>query len=422
MQVWKEATMSARSRGISLVPVLLTLLALLGGCERKKPYRGGGDEDEAIFPEHVGAPLTDEESQEFAARFEKAVNSGDDVEVNNLIDMAALFERSLRDLGMSEEDRRAFQKRAGYAPKQGGGFGQRITREIAEGTSYTFLRTHTIQDEVRALFRLIASDGSVDYQDLVLARRPDGQIKCLDVHQFRLGEPFSRTIHRQVIPQLVEDDPKLKERLHGAARAFVDHQAEVQGIERSLSRGEPRDALKLCDKLPASLQEEKSILLMRLRATQRRGGEPYRQAFDKLRARYPNDTGLDLHAIDYHLLRKEHVRALEMVARLDTALGGDPYLNVVRARVHGDAGDGAAERRAGLKAIKDDPALEPAYWVLVDASLREKNFDDTLKWLREIEKKFSPRLVDFSTVPDYADFVKSPQYQEWLKSHPVRKP
>jgi hypothetical protein len=401
--------------------LLAVLVLCLAGCDGRRPAHGGSDEDDPN-PEHIGEPLTEQECQDFAVQFEKAVNSGDDVQVNNLIDMAALFEKSLIDLGLSKDDRRLFQRRAGYGPNQRGGFGKFVANQIDQGGSYKLLRIHKVNDEPRARYRVLSPDGSVDYHDLILGRRTEGDVKCLDIDQFRAGEPYSRTAHRLIIPDFVQEDPKLKDRLPGAARPFVDFEVELQTIALRIRQDDPADALNLYDKLPQGLQEEKSTLLLRLRAAQRVGGEPYRAAVDKLRARYPDEPFIDLHAIDYYLRNKDHAKALEMVANVDKAVGGDPFTDVVRARVYADAGDLAAERRAGLKAIEGEPTLQPAYWVLVGASLREKKFDETLARLQEIERRFAPKLADFSTVPEYAEFVKSPQYQEWLKSHPVKKP
>ena len=51
---------------------------------------------------------------------------------------------------------------------------------------------------------------------------------------------------------------------------------------------------------------------------------------------------------------------------------------------------------------------------LLGVSLIQKNHDDTLAMLKEIDQKFQLKLNDLTKVREYAEFVKSPQYKQWL--------
>jgi hypothetical protein len=51
----------------------------------------------------------------------------------------------------------------------------------------------------------------------------------------------------------------------------------------------------------------------------------------------------------------------------------------------------------------------------VGYSLEDKDYDETLARLQEIDRTFPMVFNDLSKVPAYAGFVKSPQYAQWLE-------
>jgi hypothetical protein len=111
-------------------------------------------------------------------------------------------------------------------------------------------------------------------------------------------------------------------------------------------------------------------------------------------------------------MRKNYAKVLEGLDKLDKAVGGDPYLQIIRAKTYVELGDRGSAGRCAERAIEQDASLKDAYWILVTISLEEEKFDDTLKWLRTLQKKFGVKLKDLTTLPIYKKFVKSPQYQQ----------
>jgi hypothetical protein len=95
-------------------------------------------------------------------------------------------------------------------------------------------------------------------------------------------------------------------------------------------------------------------------------------------------------------------------------VGGDPYLDAVRAGVRAAQGDLEGVRHFARRAVEREPSLIQGHWVLVSASLQVKDYDETLARLKEIDQKFDIEFEDLTQVPDYAGFVKSPAYAKWL--------
>jgi hypothetical protein len=97
----------------------------------------------------------------------------------------------------------------------------------------------------------------------------------------------------------------------------------------------------------------------------------------------------------------------------------DPYLNVLRAGIHYQAGDLAAAEVAARKALAEEPTLEDAYWQVATVSLDTKSYETTVEMLDLLQQRFGVELEDLTKVPEYADFVKSPEYRKWAQT---RKP
>jgi tetratricopeptide (TPR) repeat protein len=183
-----------------------------------------------------------------------------------------------------------------------------------------------------------------------------------------------------------------------------------------VSKGQFTEAIAHYRKLPEKIQENNWILVTYLGALSRQldtPAEDYRAAVEKFRKLYADEVALGLISIYYYSHRDKYDEALKAVDRLDKAVGGDPFLNVVRGITLAGAKRYKEARVAAEKAIREEPTLEDAYWVRIDVSLRERNYADTLEWLKKMVQACQAPVDNMATDPDYAAFVQSPQYREW---------
>ena len=157
------------------------------------------------------------------------------------------------------------------------------------------------------------------------------------------------------------------------------------------------------------------MFLLRLRAAQAIDENEYAATLDEYRKLFPKDPGLDLLSISYYTTKKDFKQALECINRIESAVGGDPYLNVTRAALCDVQGKHDEAKRLARKAADEqEPTLLPAYFEMLGVSLIQKNHAETLAVLKEVDQKFQLKLNDLTKVREYADFVKSPQYKDWL--------
>ena len=243
------------------------------------------------------------------------------------------------------------------------------------------------------------------------------------MYVFLSGEMVSQSFRRAYIQAAAQGNGGIVDRLIGADQKYVKYFKKLEEMSDAGRGGKFAEALELYKGFPPELKKEKTVLLVRLQAAQNLGDDgEYTKAIEDFRAEYPNDACVDVMSIDYFLIKKQYGEALACLDRLDRAVLGDPYLQTIRASTHIEQGDLDAARADVKKALDADPSLADAYWARATISLKEKDFDETLKTLRLIRDKLKIEIGDLSTLPIYKEFTESPQYQEWLKDVPPAAP
>jgi tetratricopeptide (TPR) repeat protein len=395
-----------------LVSFGVCLLVVTAGCNKAAPK----PDTPAPGVKGAGSHPTTEEVQQFADKMTKAVEAADSAEINRLIRLLDLVERSISDFGLSDKQRRSFMHGLSEALPRGT-FGDQILKASKDG-SYKLLRIHNVDGRQRALFRMLGADGEVSYHDYTLARYPDGEVATEDIYIYLTGEPFSQTMRRLLAPMLESKG------FRGRDAEQLKNSETLKAMTQAMRAGKFEQAMAQYHTLPKKVQEEKAILIYYTQAAKKRGeaGErDYLAAMELFRKLYPKDASVDFISIDYFCLKKQFDAATGAIDRLDQAIGGDPYLNLPRGTVHLEAGRFGDARAAYEKAIQLEPELTDAYWVRIGLAVKEKNHTDTLTWLKAIVEKRSVELQDLINVPQYAEFVKSPQHTEWQKWYAERR-
>jgi tetratricopeptide (TPR) repeat protein len=392
------------------------LLLTQAGCRKALPDPASP----APALESAGPPPTEQEARQFADRMTSAVRAGDAAAIDQLLRLAGLAERVISDLGLSSRERQGFLAGVATSLRQAS-FGQQILQGIKGDGSYQLLRIRTVDGRPRPLFRMIHSEGALNYHDYALARHKDGEVVTEDMFVFVNGEPLSQTVRRLVIPALASLRDKGAHR--GVDPQELSSLEAVGAMTRAFRGGDFKTAVTTYRTLPRQCQERKPILVLYVQATMGLGedGEAdYLAAMETFRKLFPNDAAVDFISIDYFLLKKRYDEARLAMDRLNEAVGGDPYLGVLRGTAWMEEGRFEEAGRAIEKAIQEEPGLTPAYWARVTLSLREKNHNDTLKWLKIIVGNRGVEVQDLAAVPEYAEFVKSPRHGEWQKWYATR--
>ncbi len=372
-----------------------------------------GEKDSGEIP-------TPEEARQFAERMIDVLKRGDSEGMNALIDWDALLERTTAGIDVAPEVRDGFIKGVKEARNAPGSLVTELIGAVRRGGEISLLRVHLVDKSPRALLRMaFPENGGVNYYDMVLTRRPDGEVRAVDLFVYISGELFSQTLRKGYIQLAAYENRNFLDKLTGREQTFVQNLPKMKRMTDAIAAGQYDQALATFDELPEDLKHEKLFLLIRIRAAQAKDDMTlYAATIEDLRKHYPDDPSINFLSIDGYVLKKEFDKALASIDRLDANLGGDPYLNVLRAGILLQQGKNEEARNVALKAIAEEPSLLDAYWTLVTISLKEEKYDETLRLLTQLEKDFQLQMRDMSQIPEYAGFVKSPQYQEWQKAHP----
>ena len=143
--------------------------------------------------------------------------------------------------------------------------------------------------------------------------------------------------------------------------------------------------------LPAEIQTDKSVFLRYLWAAEAVGDTEFLLALDGFRRQFPNDPALDFQNIDFYRLMRNFDEALRSIDKAEKSIGGDPYLNALRAKLLVKAWRFKEARVAADKAIEQEPGLTHGYWGRIDVALAEANHADTLALFEEVGREHRPR-------------------------------
>lgn len=392
----------------------LSVMFVLGICSG---ISGCGKKQEGTLAANVGAVVSDAECQQFADSLEQSVKTGNTDALTASLDMEALTDTALAGLNIGAKDMQDFTNGLRSSMSKPTGFSRQIVDNVTPDGSFRLLRLLTVNNQKRARFRLASSDQGVNYMDFLLSRRANGQVKAVDIHVFMSGELLSATLRRLVLPLAAEKNKGLLARLRGEESDYLQSIGDFQKMAQATQQGNHQEAIRLYQGLPASLQKEKMALLLRMRAASALNDAEYTRALEDFRAHHANDPAADIVSIDYYYLRKQPDKALEKIDRLDKAVGGDPYLNTLRAAMMLETNRIAEALRLMEETVKAMPDEKTSLFLLAALYLAERRFDPLPALLDKIQAQ-GGSLTDFQQSPDYQAFVRSSAYRQW-KNRPM---
>jgi predicted Zn-dependent protease len=173
--------------------------------------------------------------------------------------------------------------------------------------------------------------------------------------------------------------------------------------------------LEQYNSLSEAARKLKLAMSVRLRAAAALSPEAYKAAVEEFRATYPNNPTIDLLLIDGYVLQKEYDKALASIDATERFVGGDGYLNVLRAGVLFQSGYAAEALKAARAASVAEPDTPFPYMQQFSSSVQVREHASTLEALLQLRRLRRP-IKDLTTDPLLADFVASPQYADWQKT------
>lgn len=388
-----------------LSSVVLSATFLLAGCGTKP----------ATVPTPTNnsptSPLSDEECIAYAHRLEELIAAGDATGATAMVDWSAMVDVAF--FGMTAEEKATPHMagaRAGTLESAPDTFATIIAQE-RNGGSYRFLRVRSGPEGKRVLFRMRLGRSRFTYHEIFLSRK-EGKCVGYDVYNLISGERQSLLIRRLAILAASAENPNISKKLTGGKAHSKNDVACLNKMTTALNTDRYSDALAAFRELSPSVQREKPYLLFRLRAARQVSNEETIAALEALRAAFPNDPSTELNEVHSLMTKQEFVAAREAIDPLEKSIGGDPFLNVLRAQLFLKEKKLVEADAAAQKAIAADRTLKDAWSVRVTVALKTREFSRVVELLKVLNSEFDLRPAEISD-PLYTEFVQSPEYKKW---------
>jgi hypothetical protein len=379
---------------VTVNPILAT--ALLGCC---------------FLPAQQGAAMPSEQAcADFARRFTDTIAGDDPGAMDSAFDFRGMLLEGVRTADLPADFKKELESGAAPKPPWGG----TLKKQIAEKGSYTLLRIREQGGVRKALFRIISPNG-VNYHDYHLTATEGGGVKVSDIYVYQTAERLSETFRRMMVSsKLGRGD--LSKPLTRSQTDYIDGLRKAGEAREVLQKGDPAEYLRRYAALPRAVQREKGILVLRTMAASQVGEKEALEALEDFKKTYPGDPCIDLVSIDPLTKLKKYDQVIDALDRLEKSVGGDPYLDFLRASVHLLDEKAAKAKECARRCVEREPSQEDAYWLLVQLTLKEKAWAETVQWLSSIEKTLKLEIGDLSQNRLYEEFLKTPEYKAWLKS------
>ncbi len=348
--------------------------------------------------------LTHEQAQAFAERFEAAIHARDPVAIHRAYDMDSIFERAVRGMALSADARQWFMENHRRTFDPGGG----LAGVLRNGGSYTLLRVHEVQGRPRALFRMIDGQDRLSYHDYVLGSGPRGGVVIVDSWMLDQGESTSEVLRRHI--EFAMPD--------GRAGPTLEHAIdEIYALNLQQRYAE---ALGHWQRLDPSIRERKPLMSLRAFCAARVNGEAMDEAIRDYRRLFPDDPAADL--VTNEMLRRtdRNDEFLEAIDRIRSAVGEDPYLDVLSCWGLEAAGRLAEARDRVDAAVAAEPTLSQAQLTRLTIALKQKDYEVVAQTLSAMEEVLGYPTPDLMKHEQFAGFVRSGAYRRWADSRASR--
>jgi hypothetical protein len=375
--------------------------------------------------------LSKEVCHEFGEQLIKAIESQDPAACRKLYDTGVFVERMFENLEFRFSDRETERKKWKQRFADSHVLYQSLLTTVANGGTVSLLSVHPDRAKDQLVIRVVNSDGAFDYQLLSLSESESGQILVTDlagVGGAPSGIEFVMTTIARFTPTDGPDGKTIKD-VPNAERIILDKKA-LGGMNQEFARNDFATVLHFYGYLSPDLKKDKYPLLMAAAASVRMepgqdGGTTVEQrdaTADSLirtyRRAYPNDPNIEMVALGHYMNRNRFELALLAIDAIDKHVGGDPYLDAIRATVYLRSTDYDVARKKSDAAVAALPDVVPVHSIAAEVAVRQRDFAGAVKVLDTMETKFGKTLV-----PDPADddawksFFSSDEYRAWDANH-----
>jgi hypothetical protein len=327
-------------------------------------------------------PLTEAEVQEFTARFKAR-----DEAAHARVDVGAMI--AVHD---PERDRLSYDEREQLQRLYH--WQQHSLAEQLHGDGGSLRVLHGgLENGPRLVLRALNRDLGVSYQELLLARGKDGQATCVDSLEVRTNDAWA-AVHM-----------RMNRLTRGKRAALVK-------IVQLANDGDLEAALATYEELPEATRLDRDFLAARLYVAQELDTERHVAALEALIAACPGE--LEVLRWELAVAREDERAALAALDAIDRRVGGDPFLDGLRAEAHSALGEHVRAMELANRVTETLPDLEGVYWILLGCAVEARDHRRTRYALERLTVTFHHPVSEVEGAVDLTDdFFASEDGEKW---------
>jgi len=268
-------------------------------------------------------------------------------------------------------------------------FNSTMGQEIANG-SYELLRANVKGGEGHLLFRLNSSNG-MNYHDMLIVKE-NGVVKIGDIYIYASGENLSKTLVRTLASMRDENDEYSTEKL--------EHVKLIGQAQQQMQKGNYKVANEYLEESKSTMGNEKSWHVINITCKSMIDSLQYMTAMRDFGSKFSKDPSWWLMGVDYYFLLGQYDKAENLLKKLNTKVGGDPLITLLRGNVYFMKGDFEKSLDFINNGLAKMPFEEDFYYTKISCEGNLKKYADLKSTLDTVYVKFGIELDDI----DYSGF------------------
>ena len=222
------------------------------------------------------------------------------------------------------------------------------------GTLFRFLRVRTFKDRTGLLFRSENDSGSINYYLFEMSEPTAGEYRIQDIYTFGLDE-FASTALRRTYGHLLASFAKTSDALKYSTvgQKYVDHLQDIANMNRTYREGKFAQAASIWESLPAEVQSERSVMMLRVEISERISPEDRAIVMKEWLKHFPDEMSMPLKVADYYMSQNRWEEARTLLTKVVDSVGGDARMQFQLGQVaynsHQDGNNWVQAAKLGVK-------------------------------------------------------------------------
>lgn len=402
-------------KAVALLALSLTV-SLASGCtspeDAKTATSFSATEAESHVPVRDLSRAFENDCYSLCDAIVRSVRQGNAERLAERTDREKFYDRVAESIDLDEETRRRL--REGMArwnvPGPDAAF-LTLADDAARGMRLEPVRLTFGEDDARILFRTRFPDGRFNYLECLVVRHDDGRAMLIDAFSLDAGG-WSAELMGQALTETFGSDGSAVDLAGVASRLAQQSEAWKSGHARD---SKAFDAA--VEKYPPEYRESRRVILTQIRASE---SDPQRYArhVARLAETFPSDVALPIVSARACRLTGNYAQAFDFLDAVETQIGGDPFLDLIRAECSLGLRDFDDVRRYARKAVEADSALSGGYVALMHAEAASGEYDDAIVWAERFLECEDGTTRELALILDSDDsalrrFRASQAYRKW---------